>query len=77
MPDLIRHPVPFWIPVPRFRGDRLFARMTTVGYLTAGVILSKEGKHYGQVGNQNAKKDSSLPSVDAVLGKAKNNQQEH
>ncbi len=30
MPDLIRHPVPFWIPA--------FAGMTTVGYLTTGVI---------------------------------------
>jgi DNA uptake protein ComE-like DNA-binding protein len=23
MPDLIRHPVLFWIPAPRFRGDKL------------------------------------------------------
>ena len=30
MPDSIRHPVPFWIPA--------FAGMTTVGYLTAGVL---------------------------------------
>ena len=30
MPDLVRHPVPFWIPA--------FAGMTTVGYLAAGVI---------------------------------------
>ena len=30
MPDMIRHPVFFWIPA--------FAGMTTVGYLTAGVI---------------------------------------
>jgi hypothetical protein len=31
MPDLIRHPAPFWISA--------FAEMTTVGYLAAGVIL--------------------------------------
>jgi hypothetical protein len=31
MPDLIRHPVSFWIPA--------FAGMTTGGYLTAGVII--------------------------------------
>ncbi len=30
MPDWIRHPVSFWIPAS--------AGMTTVGYLTAGVI---------------------------------------
>jgi hypothetical protein len=32
MPDLIRHPVYFWIPA--------FAGMTTVGYFTAGAILA-------------------------------------
>jgi hypothetical protein len=31
MPDLIRHPVPSWIPA--------FAGMTTVRYLAAGVII--------------------------------------
>jgi hypothetical protein len=31
MPDLIRHPVSFWIPA--------FAGMTTVGYLPAGLII--------------------------------------
>jgi len=30
MPDLIRHPVPSWIPA--------FAGMTALGYLIAGVI---------------------------------------
>ncbi len=30
MPDLIRHPVSFWIPA--------FAGMTALGYLVAGVI---------------------------------------
>ena len=33
MPDLIRHPVSFWIPA--------FAGMTTVGYLPAGLIASQ------------------------------------
>ncbi len=32
MPDLIRHPVSFWIPA--------FAGMTALGYLVAGVITS-------------------------------------
>jgi len=31
MPDLIRHPAPFWIPA--------FAGITTVGYLAAEVII--------------------------------------
>ena len=31
MPDLIRHPVPSWIPA--------FAGMTTLMYLVAGVII--------------------------------------
>ena len=31
MPDLIRHPVPFWIPAS--------AGMTTVGYLTTGLMV--------------------------------------
>ena len=31
MPDLIRHPVPAWIPA--------FAGMTTLMYLVAGVII--------------------------------------
>jgi len=35
MPDLIRHPVPFWIPA--------CAGMTTLTYLIAGVILEAEG----------------------------------
>ena len=30
MPDLIRHPVPFWIPA--------FARMTVLTYLSASLI---------------------------------------
>jgi len=33
MPDLIRHPVPAWIPA--------FAGMTTLMYLVAGVIIKK------------------------------------
>jgi ABC-type dipeptide/oligopeptide/nickel transport system permease component len=32
MPDVIRHPVSFWIPA--------YAGMTILGYLTAGVISS-------------------------------------
>ena len=32
MPDLIRHPVLFWIPA--------FAGMTDLGYLIAGVIMT-------------------------------------
>jgi len=42
MPDLIRHPVPFWIPA--------FAGMTTVGYLTAEVICMNEYLNLVRVG---------------------------
>jgi hypothetical protein len=35
MPDLIRHPVSFWIPAS--------AGITTVEYLPAGLILKKPG----------------------------------
>jgi hypothetical protein len=38
MPDVIRHPVSFWIPA--------YAGMTILGYLTAGVITSVGGKHF-------------------------------
>ena len=40
MPDLIRHPAPFWIPA--------FAGMTTVGHLTAGVITLKNDLESGK-----------------------------
>jgi hypothetical protein len=38
MPDLIRHPVPSWIPAPFLRRGR-HAGMTTLRYLIAGVII--------------------------------------
>ena len=38
MPDLIRHPVSSWIPVPAPDPDPGFAAMTALGYLIAGVI---------------------------------------
>jgi hypothetical protein len=37
MPDMIRHPVSFWIPAPFLRRGR-HAGMTTIMYLIAGVI---------------------------------------
>jgi hypothetical protein len=38
MPDLIRHPVPAWIPA--------FAGMTTLRYLVAGVIKRGEDEDH-------------------------------
>jgi len=37
MPDLIRHPVLFWIPA--FVPFRVFAGMTTLTYIVARVII--------------------------------------